>query len=242
MVKSCVYFGSVMHMRLKPRRHLFRYNVFSLFLDIDKLAEFDKTSWFFRLNRWGMVSLYEKDHGDRNTLRLRDWVNKKLMGAGFTKPDKVYLLSFPRVLGLGFSPLSVFYCYSKNQLNSVIYEVKNTYGEQIEYISDSEPDPDGRVRHSIKKNMYVSPFIDMAQTYDFTILPPDQKLSIKINEKDEDGLLLIASQTGRYQDFNDWTLAKAFFCYPLMLVKVLILIHWNALILYFKRVKIVPYS
>ncbi len=60
-----------MHMRLKPRRHLFRYNVFSLFLDIDKLAEFDKTSWFFRLNRWGMVSLYEKDHGDRNTLRLR---------------------------------------------------------------------------------------------------------------------------------------------------------------------------
>ena len=63
MVKSCVYFGSVMHMRLKPRRHLFRYNVFSLFLDIDKLAEFDKTSWFFRLNRWGMVSLYEKDHG-----------------------------------------------------------------------------------------------------------------------------------------------------------------------------------
>ena len=48
-------------------------------MDIDKLAEFDKTSWFFRLNRWGMVSLYEKDHGDRNTLRLRDWVNKKLI-------------------------------------------------------------------------------------------------------------------------------------------------------------------
>ena len=96
-----------MHMRLKPKRHLFRYSVFSLFLDIDKLVEFDKTSWFFRLNRWGMVSLYEKDHGDRNTLRLRDWVNKKLMGAGFTKPDKVYLLSFPRVLGFGFSPLSL---------------------------------------------------------------------------------------------------------------------------------------
>jgi len=65
-------------MRLKPKRHLFRYSVFSLFLDIDKLVEFDKTSWFFRLNRWGMVSLYEKDHGDRSTLRLRDWVNKKL--------------------------------------------------------------------------------------------------------------------------------------------------------------------
>ena len=231
-----------MHMRLKPKRHLFRYSVFSLFLDIDKLVEFDKTSWFFRLNRWGMVSLYEKDHGDRSTLRLRDWVNKKLKEAGFTKPDKVYLLSFPRVLGLGFSPLSVFYCYYKNQLNSIIYEVKNTYGDQIEYVLGSQPDPDGRVRHSIKKDMYVSPFIDMAQTYHFTILPPDEKLSIKINEKDKDGLLLIASQTGRFQDFNDWTLAKAFFCYPLMLVKVLILIHWNALILYLKRVKIVPYS
>ena len=242
MVTSCVYFGSVMHMRLKPKRHYFRYNVFSLFLDIDKLVEFDKTSWLFRLNKWGLVSLYERDHGDRNTLRLRDWVDKKLENLGFVRPEKVYLLSFPRILGLGFSPLSVFFCYSKNKLYSVIYEVKNTYGEQIEYILESEPDPDGRVRHSHKKNMYVSPFIDMAQTYHFTIMPPDQKLSIRINERDKDGLLLIASQTGRFQDFNDWTLAKAFFCYPLMLAKVLILIHWNALILYLKRVKIVPYS
>ncbi len=242
MVRSCVYFGSVMHMRLKPKRHYFRYNVFSLFLDIDKLVEFDKTSWLFRLNKWGLVSLYEKDHGDRDTLCLREWVDKKLESLGFVRPEKVYLLSFPRILGLGFSPLSVFFCYSKNKLNSVIYEVKNTYGEQIEYILESQPDPDGRVRHSHKKNMYVSPFIDMAQTYHFTIMPPDQKLSIRINERDKDGLLLIASQTGKFQDFNDWTLAKAFFCYPLMLAKVLILIHWNALILYLKRVKIVPYS
>ena len=242
MVKSCVYFGSVMHMRLKPKRHFFRYRVFSLFLDIDKLVEYDKNSWFFRLNKWGMISLYEKDHGDRKSFNLRDWVNKKLTSAGFGKPDKVYLLSFPRVLGFGFSPLSIFFCYSNQRLNSVIYEVKNTYGDQIEYILETQPDPDGRFRHSHKKDMYVSPFIDMSQTYHFTILPPDEKLSIKINEKDKDGLLLIASQTGRFQDFNDWTLAKAFFCYPLMLVKVLILIHWNALILYLKRIKIVPYS
>ena len=231
-----------MHMRLKPKKHFFRYNVFSLFLDIDKLVEFDRSSWFFRLNKLGLISLYEKDHGDRSTLHLRDWVDKKLDDLGFIRPDKVYLLSFPRVLGLGFSPLSIFFCYSKNQLNSVIYEVKNTYGEQIEYILKSQLDPDGRVRHSHKKNMYVSPFIDMAQTYHFTILPPDEKLSIRINEKDENGLLLIASQTGRLQDFNDWTLAKAFFCYPLMLAKVLILIHWNALILFLKKVKVVPYS
>ena len=242
MVKSCVYFGSVMHMRLKPKRHFFRYKVFSLFLDIDKLVEFDNASWFFRLNKWGMISLYEKDHGDRSKLQLRDWVNKKLQAAGFTKPDKVYLLSFPRVLGFGFSPLSVFFCYSKDTLSSVIYEVKNTYGDQIEYIMDSQSDPDGRVRHSHEKDMYVSPFIDMAQTYHFTILPPDEKIFIRINERDKDGLLLIASQTGRSRDFNDWTLTKAFFSYPFMLAKVLILIHWNALILYLKRVKIVPYS
>ena len=242
MVKSCVYFGSVMHMRLKPKRHFFRYKVFSLFLDIDKLAEFDKTSWVFRLNKYGMISLYEKDHGDRSTSQLRDWVNKKLQSAGFIKPDKVYLLSFPRVLGFGFSPLSIFFCYSKGKLNSVIYEVKNTFGDQIEYIVESHPDAEGRVRHSHEKGMYVSPFIDMAQTYHFTILPPDEKLFVRINEKDKDGLLLIASQTGRSREFNDLTLAKAFLCYPLMLAKVLILIHWNALILYLKRVKIVPYS
>ena len=242
MDKSCVYFGSVMHMRLKPTRHFFRYKVFSLFLDIDRLAEFDKTSWVFRLNKWGMISLYQKDHGDRSTLKLRDWVNEKHFSAGLIKPEKVYLLSVPRVLGLGFSPLSVFFCYSKDRLNSIIYEVKNTYGDQIEYVVDSQPDTDGRIRHSHEKNMYVSPFIDMDQTYHFTILPPDEKLSIRINEKDKDGLLLIASQTGRSKDFNDWTLSKALLCYPLMLAKVLILIHWNALILYLKRVKIVPYS
>ncbi len=119
--------------------------------------------------------------------------------------------------------------------------MKNTFGDQIEYIVESQPDADGRVRHSHEKDMYVSPFIDMAQTYHFTILPPDEKLFVRINERDNDGLLLIASQTGRAKEFNDWTLTKAFFCYPLMLAKVLILIHWNALILYLKRVKIVPY-
>ena len=127
-------------------------------------------------------------------------------------------------------------------LIAILYEVKNTFGDQIEYVLDSQPDPDGRIRHSHEKNMYVSPFIDMDQTYHFTILPPDEKLLIRINEKDKDGLLLIASQTGRSKDLNDYTLAKAFFSYPLMLAKVLILIHWNALILYFKKVKIVPYS
>ena len=116
-------------------------------------------------------------------------------------------MSFPRVLGLGFSPLSVFYCYYKNQLKSIIYEVKNTYGDQIEYVSGSQPDPDGRVRHSIKKDMYVSPFIDMAQTYHFTILPPDEKLSIKINENDKES---ITDFKKLYVHITDYSLISKF--------------------------------
>jgi hypothetical protein len=90
--------------------------------------------------------------------------------------------------------------------------------------------------------MYVSPFIDMEQTYHFTIAPPTEKLSIKINERDLEGDLLIATQTGKAKPFNDQTLLKALISYPFMLAKVLILIHWNAFILLLKRVKYIPYS
>ncbi len=242
MLSSCVYFGDVMHTRLKPRKHLFRYKVFSLFLDIDSLDRLEKTSKIFRVNKWGLISLYETDHGNRKDKKLRNWVNKKLKEHGYRKPEKVFLLCFPRILGLGFNPLSIFFCYQENQLETVIYEVKNTYGDQTEYILPCNLDRDGKIRHQHKKEMYVSPFIDMNQTYYFTIAPPTEKLSIKINERDAEGDLLIATQTGIAKTFNDKILFKALIRYPFMLAKVLILIHWNAVILYFKRVKYYSYS
>ena len=173
---------------------------------------------------------------------LRNWVDKSFKERGLKKPEKVFLLCFPRVFGLGFSPLSVFFCYRKSLLDTVIYEVKNTFGDQTEYFLPCKPDKDGKIRHNHIKEMYVSPFIDMNQTYHFTITPPKEKLSIKINERDQEGDLLIATQTGRGEIFNDKILFKALTRYPFMLAKVLILIHWNALILFLKRVKYYSYS
>tara|TARA_B100001996_G_scaffold370426_1_gene344777 strand:- start:516 stop:1271 length:756 start_codon:yes stop_codon:yes gene_type:complete len=242
MVNSRVYFGEVMHMRLKPRKHLFRYKVFSLFLDIDNLEILEKESKFFKVNKWGPLSLYARDHGSRKDENLRNWVDKSFKERGFKKPDKVFLLCFPRVFGLGFSPLSVFFCYRKKVLDTVIYEVKNTFGDQTEYFLQCNADEDGKIRHNHIKEMYVSPFIDMNQTYHFTITPPKEKLSIKINERDQEGDLLIATQTGKGEIFNDKTLFRALTRYPFMLTKVLILIHWNALILFLKRIKYYSYS
>ena len=75
---SCIYNGTVIHKRFKPKVHYFKYNVFSLLIDLSELDQLDKKINLFSYNRFNLVSFYDKDHGDRNGTSLIEWVNKNL--------------------------------------------------------------------------------------------------------------------------------------------------------------------
>ncbi|MEO1313700.1 MAG: DUF1365 domain-containing protein [Pseudomonadota bacterium] len=238
-----IYFGHVMHMRLRPKRHQFRYRVFSLLLDIDHLEETTGTSRLLRLNRFGLMSIHLKDHGARDGSPLRPWVDAQLAQAGEPPAHRVEMLSFPRMFGYGFNPLTVYYCYGAgDRLTSLVYEVKNTFGDQVAYTLPAGAQSGGTFRQRQAKEMYVSPFIAMDQVYRFAHNAPDARLALRIRQAGPEGETLIATHTGTARPLTDRALAWAFVTHPLMSFAVMALIHWHALRLAFKRIRFHSYS
>lgn len=242
-IQPCLYQGHVMHKRLTPFVHQFRYRVFAMLLDIDRLAETTDNLRLLSLDRWGLLSFYRRDHGQRDGSDLRPWVDDQLARAGRPAAKKIWLVSFPRILGFVFNPLSVYFCIGEDgRMHSIIYEVKNTFGDQHPYIVDAATGAAGIARHEVQKGFFVSPFIVMDQTYRFTIRAPEDRLSLTIRQHNDDGPWLIATQKGIRRPLSDSQLLKMWAMHPLMTFKVVAATHWQALILWLKGARFHAYN
>jgi len=239
MISSCIYNGNVIHKRFKPKEHFFKYKVFSLFIDLSELNELNDKLKFFSLNKFNLISFYEKDHGDRDGSSLFEWVKKNLINNEISTDNiKVKLLCYPRIFGYVFNPLSIFFVYDNNDnLISILYEVKNTFGEQHTYIFKVIDEK--IITNSCEKKFFVSPFIEMKSKYNFRILKPEKMLSVIIDQSDKEGKLLYASQDGVAKEINNKNILISYISHPLMTFKVIAAIHFEALKLWLKGVKLV---
>ncbi len=240
MIKdSLIYNGKVIHRRFKPKEHYFKYNVFSLLIDLNELEEINKYIKFFSYNKFNIISFYDKDHGDRDGSSIKLWVKKNLRNIGIMTEDiSIKLLCYPRIFGYVFNPLSTYFIYNKHsELISIFYEVKNTFGEQHTYIFKAQDEK--TVQNKCKKKFYVSPFIEMDCEYHFKTLNPREQLSVVINQNDKDGKLLFASQDGISKDFNNKNLILSYLTHPLMTFKIIGAIHYEAFKLWAKRIKLI---
>ena len=236
---SALYGGVVVHVRTRPVRRKLRYKVAQMLLDLDELPRLDRELRWFGHNRRAVFSFHDRDHGD-GAGDLRGWVDDKLAAAGFRfAPGPVRVLCMPRVLGHVFNPLSVFFCHdAEGCLAAILYEVHNTFGERHSYVLaiDGEAAP---VRQSCGKSFYVSPFLPMALGYDFTVTPPDEGVSVRVAASDPEGLLLDAWFTGRRQALDDAQLLRSLAAFPLMTLKVVAAIHWEALKIWLSGIPLV---
>ena len=240
MIKnSKIYTGKVIHKRFKPKEHYFKYNVFSLLIDLNELEEINKYINFFSYNKFNIISFYDKDHGDRDGSSIKLWVKKNLRNIGIMTEDiSIKLLCYPRIFGYVFNPLSTYFIYNKHsELISIFYEVKNTFGEQHTYIFKAQDEK--TVQNKCKKKFYVSPFIEMDCEYHFKTLNPREQLSVVINQNDKDGKLLFASQDGISKDLNNKNLILSYLTHPLMTFKIIGAIHYEAFKLWAKRIKLI---
>jgi len=232
-MNSCIYNGEVTHTRFKPVRHFLKYKTFSLLIDLDEINLLDKSIGIFSHNKFNIFSFYDKDHGDRDGGNLKNWVISNLKKFQIKeKITNIKVLCYPRILGYVFNPLSIFYCYEKDKLVAIFYEVKNTFNEQHTYIFKIKNNEE--IIQKCRKKFYVSPFMDMETFYNFKLLNPKDKLSVFIKQTDADGTILTATQTGDKKEFSFKQLAINFFKYPLMTIKIIGSIHYEAFLLWKK--------
>ena len=240
MIKnSNIYEGKVIHKRFKPKYHYFKYNVFSLFLDLDEINLIQKKIKIFSNNSFNILSFCDKDHGPRDGSNLKNWVIENLKSNNIKFENiKVKLLCYPRIFGYVFNPLSIFFVYdNRSKIIAVLYEVKNTFGEQHTYIFKVEDE--NIITNSCDKKFFVSPFIEMKSKYSFRIIKPEKKLSVSIDQSDMEGKLLYASQDGVAKEINNKNMLLSYISHPLMTFKVIAAIHFEALKLWLKGVRLV---
>ena len=233
-----LYPGEVMHARMKPFSHRFTYRVFSLLIDLDRLAEAGRKSPFFAVNRPGLVSFHEADHAEIEGEGLRAMADRLLAQAGLREPAaRILLLAYPRMLGYVFNPLSVFFAYDADgRLLAAIYRVRNTFGERHSYVARVEEGQlsEAGLRQERTKIFHVSPFIPLGARYHFRILPPGKAVRLRIHETEAGEPLLAATFVGEKKSFTTASLLAALARTPLMTWKVVYAIHWQALKIWLK--------
>lgn len=238
-----------MHHRTHPREHRFQYGIFLACLDLDELDRLDRRLRWFSRNRRNLFEFRDSDHftgmdappqprrGPDLRSRLVDW----LAGQGVAVPDsaRIRLLTFPRVLGYVFNPVSFYFVHGPDgEPITAVAEVGNTFGEQKPYRVPVTSEAGGsRFRLVAPKHFYVSPFSTLDLRFDFRLRSPDDRLAIAVDDLDPDGRkILVSTLTGERRPLSDAELLRLTLRYPLVTLRTITLIHWEALRLWLKRI------
>ena len=244
-VSPQIGFGVVRHTRTRPTPHQFAYGNYFVWLPMRQGAQnpaaFDEA---IPRNRWAPLSFHDSDHGVGGSDCLA-WLDALLIEQGITDcTGEVWLHTYPRVLGYVFKPVSFWYCYTAaNELKAVVVEVNNTFGERHIYVLNQVT---LGVQRGTEKVFHVSPFCEVRGSYRFNFMHQKQagqvipkRVVARIDYTDThwaDGPLLCTSVSGTLEPLDARSRRRALWAYPLMTFGVMARIHWQALLLWLKRV------
>jgi DUF1365 family protein len=246
-VHSRLYVGQVRHRRHSPTPHAFRYGVFMLYLDLEELPTLFRRRWLWSADRPALARFKREDHlGEAHTELASSVRRLVLEQAGLRLTGPIRLLTNLRYFGYGFNPVSFYYCFDPagNHVEAIVAEVNNTpWGERYCYVlpGTANRGDTSNQRFLLDKRFHVSPFMGMDIDYDWRFRTPGEKLVVHMKNYQRGEHLFDATLTLRERPINGITLAGALTGYPLMTVKIIAAIHYQALRLWMKKVPFNPH-
>lgn len=238
---SAIYEGWVRHRRYAPRRHAFRYRIAMLWVDLAELPRLFEGRWLWSLNRPNLAQFRRNDYLGPADIPLDEAVRRRVAEHTGSRPEgPIRLLTHLRYAGHCFNPVSFYYCYGADghTLQAILAEITNTpWKERHAYVL---PIAEGTRHGSVHawrfaKTFHVSPFMAMARGYDWRFSAPGEALRVHMNVLRGDGRDFDATLVLRRRDFDGAGLARVLCRFPLMTLKVVAAIHWEALRLWLKR-------
>ena len=230
------------HGRTGAVANAFRYSIDYVLLDAEANIAGPR---LFSRKRANLFALRDRDHGGPpGQGRGAPWAREVLAAHGLAgaTDGRLWLLAQPRVLGHVFNPVSFWLAHdARERLCAVIAEVSNTFGDRHSYLCAH---PDGRpiARDDIlaaDKIFHVSPFQPVAGGYRFRFDIRADRVAVRI-EYGTGAERLVATLTGRRRPLTARRIVRAALRRPLGSRRVLGLIHWQALKLWWKGARYRP--
>ena len=230
--------GIVFHKRVFPIQHKLNYNVFAVMIDCDNLDEVLKKSKIFSYNKFNLLSIFDKDHGDESS--IGDFLKKIRNNTKTRNPIKRFsMIAYPRVLGYVFNPITVYIGFNENDsIEVMVYEVNNTFGQRVIYVIPVTDNIEKTIYQKCEKKLFISPFNGNTGIYSFHITNNDEIFNIGINLQVDEKPILKAFFTSRKIDLSDKDLIRSLTNNALLTFKVIAAIHFEAIKLLFKGLKL----